>query len=118
MDYSTNNYFILLLQKKGFQKATARKKKRFAIKVPHFIFLFLLASILDYAFGKYIPAQTVFHGLTNISKRILSATLFLIGAGLTIESIKHIGVKPLLIATILWIFITSVSLLVILPTID
>lgn len=63
----------------------------------------------------YVPAiQTIGPSIVWISKRGLTLTLFLIGAGLTKEALKKIGVKPLLQGIILWIFISVLSLSVIL----
>ena len=39
-----------------------------------------------------------------------TGTLFLVGAGLTIEELKKVGVRSLLVSVILWIIITIVSL--------
>ena len=37
-------------------------------------------------------------------------TLFLIGAGLTRQVLKQVGVRPLLLGMILWIIVGSVTL--------
>ncbi|WKS94470.1 hypothetical protein [Riemerella columbina] len=44
----------------------------------------------------------------------MGLTLFLIGAGLSINAIKSVGVKPLLQAVLLWAFISVGALLIIL----
>ncbi len=53
-----------------------------------------------------------------IARRGMVLTLFLIGASLSLASIKSVGVKPLLQAVILWIVISVSSLAVVLKTIE
>jgi uncharacterized integral membrane protein (TIGR00698 family) len=80
------------------------------IKIPYFIFLFVLAMLIN----TYIPAlnnQT--HIIFSFSKVVLKITLFLIGAGLTRDVLKSAGIKPLLQGTIVWLFISVISLSVI-----
>ena len=52
-----------------------------------------------------------------IAKRGMVVTLFLIGASLSLESIKSVGVRPLLQAVTLWVVISIVSLFVVLETV-
>jgi uncharacterized membrane protein YadS len=51
--------------------------------------------------------------IVSISKAGLTLTLFLIGAGLSLNVIKNVGTKPLLLAVLLWLFISIASLLII-----
>ena len=43
----------------------------------------------------------------------LVVTLFLIGAGLSVEKIRSVGWKPLILGIILWVVVSVLSLLVI-----
>ena len=52
-----------------------------------------------------------------IAKRGMVVTLFLIGASLSLASIRNVGVKPMLLAVALWIVISISSLIVVLRTI-
>ena len=52
-----------------------------------------------------------------IAKRGMVVTLFLIGASLSLASIKSVGVRPLMQAVILWVVISVVSLFVVLETV-
>ena len=80
-------------------------------KVPYFIFLFILAIILN----SYLSIPEVLtQGITSISKSLLVLTLFLIGAGLSIDKIKSAGWKPMILGFSLWIFISVSAILVIL----
>ena len=44
-------------------------------------------------------------------------TLFLIGASLSLASIKSVGIRPLLQAVVLWVVISVASLFVVLETV-
>ena len=48
-----------------------------------------------------------------VIKKALVLTLFLIGAGLSRDVIKTVGVRPMILGVILWIFIAVSTLVVI-----
>lgn len=81
------------------------------INIPWFIFLFILAMVIN----TYISLP---EGLLEVIKvashKALSVTLFLIGCGLSVASIKKVGFKPVLLGVILWIIISVVTLFVVL----
>ncbi len=80
------------------------------IKWPWFIGLFLLAAL----FNSLLPSGSfLFKGIYQLARQGLTATLFLIGAGLTSQSLKEIGFRPLLLGLMLWVAVSLVSLLVI-----
>lgn len=80
------------------------------ISIPWFIFLFIIAMIINtYCNIPYEVSKT----LAWLSKKGLILTLFLIGASLSISSIKNVGVKPLLLAIALWIIIGVSSFFVV-----
>ncbi len=86
------------------------KGKGKAVKIPYFIFLFILAIVLN----SYFPIPTVItEGITTISKSLLVLTLFLIGAGLSLKKIKSAGWKPMILGVSLWVFISISALLAI-----
>lgn len=83
------------------------KSKGDKVFIPWFIFLFILAMVLN----TYLNIPTTFtHGIVSISRQSLTLTLFFIGAGLSRETIKSVGVRPLVLGLTLWIFIAAVSL--------
>lgn len=90
------------------------KKNGSKITIPYFIFLYVLAMVTN-TFVPYI--EFISPTIVMISKRGLTLTLFLIGAGLTKNALKTIGIKPLLQGILLWIFISILSLIVIIYTI-
>lgn len=80
-------------------------------EVPWFVGLFILASVAR----TFIPSIAHWSPvLTTISQAGLTLTLFLIGAGLSRQTLKAVGWKPMLQGVVLWIFISATSLGVIL----
>ena len=90
------------------------RDKSSKISIPWFIFLFIIAMVLN----TYCNLPT---GLTQalvwIAKKGLVLTLFLIGASLSITAIKSVGIKPLLLAILLWLIIGISSFIVVINTI-
>ena len=91
----------------AFFSAFIFKSKKSKVKVPYFIGLFILAMIMN----TYIPIIGEYNSyLIDIAKKGLTLTLFLIGCGLNRKLIKSVGIKPLLQAIIVWMFILFASL--------
>lgn len=84
------------------------KAKGEKITIPWFIFLFILAMILN----SYINIPDIYtQNIVAVSRKMLTLTLYFIGVGLTRETLKSVGFKPMLLGVILWIFIGSISLI-------
>lgn len=91
--------------------AVVFKSESKKIKIPYFIGLFILAMLLN----SYVPKVSDFAPyVVNIAKIGLTITLFLIGATLNVNTLKSVGVKPLLQGIFLWIFIAALGLVSIL----
>lgn len=87
------------------------KSNRKKVNIPWFIGLFILAMLAN----SYIPHISIISTLlVTISKSVLTITLFLIGAGLSVEKIKTVGWGPFTLGVLLWVFISAASLLTIL----
>jgi uncharacterized integral membrane protein (TIGR00698 family) len=85
------------------------RSKKAKIAIPYFIFFFLLTTLIR----TYMPGEfpsSVFDSLVNLAKAGLTVTLFLIGASLSRETLKKVGIKPLFQGVLLWILISIVSL--------
>ena len=84
------------------------------VSIPWFILLFVVAMIINtYTPSSIMDFMTpVYQGIVSIAKQALVAVLFAIGASLSIGVIREVGVKPLLLAIILWIAIGVSSLIV------
>ena len=87
------------------------KQKESKVKIPWFIFFFILAMIVNTVFNLPMGFTSF---ITMLSKRGMTVTLFLIGSGLSIKTIKTVGAKPLILGVTLWIVIGVASLVTIL----
>ena len=97
--------------KMNMEKTPDQKEaKESKIKIPWFIGFFILAMIVN-TYVSFVQPISPF--IVSISKAGLTLTLFLIGAGLSLNVIKNVGIKPLLLAVLLWLFISIASLLII-----
>ena len=83
--------------------------KKAKLVVPWFIFLFLLTTVIRTYMPPIFPSSA-FDSLVMLAKAGLTVTLFLIGASLSREILKKVGIKPLVQGIILWITISLVSL--------
>ena len=80
------------------------------MSIPWFIFLFILAMV----FNTYVSIpDMISKGISIFSHKSLSVTLFLIGSGMSIDSIRKTGIKPVLLGVILWVLISVVTLWVV-----
>lgn len=91
------------------------RDKTAKISIPWFIFLFIAAMIANTYAG--LP-EAFGAGMAYWAKKGMVLTLFLIGASLSLKSIKAVGVKPLVLAVLLWIAIGVSSFFVVMNTID
>lgn len=92
-----------------------RDKKGSKVSIPWFVFLFVAAMVVNTYCG--IPSA-VSDTIVYISKKALVVTLFFIGAGLSVGMVKKVGIRPLLLAILLWIIIGVSSFMVVMNTID
>lgn len=84
------------------------------ISIPWFIFLFIIAMVIN----TYIPLpESLTAVLVWFAMRGMVVTLFLIGASLSLATVRQVGVKPLLLAVVLWVVIGVSSLAVTMLTI-
>lgn len=86
------------------------KSKSSTIKIPYFIGLFILAMLIN----TYVPQVAPYSpSIVAVAKVGLTLTLFLIGSGLNLNTLKSVGFKPLFQGILLWAFIAIVSLIAI-----
>jgi uncharacterized integral membrane protein (TIGR00698 family) len=87
--------------------AAALKRSKSRIRWPWFILFFCFAAVAN----TYIPAFTNFwHVLSSLGRLGLTATLYLIGTGISRATLRQVGVRPLLQGVILWILVGVTSL--------
>jgi uncharacterized membrane protein YadS len=85
-------------------------KTKTKVKFPWFILLFVLAAVASTYLPVFAGAYPV---LSRLGRNGLTVTLFLIGTGLSRETIRRVGVRPMLQGVALWVIIATLSLLAI-----
>ena len=86
------------------------KRQDAKIQWPWFILFFCLAAVIN----SYVPAGHDFYSLIYRLARIgLTITLFLIGSGISVATLRKVGVRPLLQGVILWLLVGTISLFLI-----
>ncbi|MDT8410149.1 MAG: putative sulfate exporter family transporter [Wenzhouxiangellaceae bacterium] len=91
-----------------------RGHARAAAAWPWFIALFVVAAVLR----SLLPGwQNQFDGLAAIARQLLVPTLYLVGSGLGWPVLRAIGLRPLLMALLLWLFVSVVVLGIVLAVV-
>ena len=87
------------------------KSKGQRISIPWFIFFFVLAMVFNtYILEPSATGQAIGHFVNGIARKSLTVTLFFIGASLSLDVLKTVGVKPLIQGILLWIVISLSTL--------
>ncbi len=85
-------------------------KSKARIHLPWFILLFCLAAVAN----TYLPAAgMVYPALSRLGRLGLTVVLFLIGTGLSKDTLRRVGIRPFLHGVCLWAIVATVSLLAI-----
>src|ERR1700719_3201955 len=85
----------------------AVKRSKTRVPLPWFILFFCLAAVVN----TYISAFGNFDRWAFSAGRLgLTATLFLIGTGISLATVKSVGWRPLLQGVLLWIMVATVTL--------
>jgi len=82
-------------------------KQQSGARAPWFLGGFLLAALVRSSFGEN---AIWWDRLAGGGRFLMVATLFLIGAGLTRDSLRQIGVRPFFLAAVLWLVVSIASL--------
>lgn len=90
------------------------------VAVPWFIVLFVLAMVVNTYTPESLTStmQPIYQGIAMLAKRMMTVVLFAIGAGLSLKVVRQVGLRPLVLAVVLWIVIGIGSLLVVINTIE
>ena len=87
--------------------AAVMKRSESRIQWPWFIGFFCLAAVAN----TYLPRGAgAWHVLSVMGKLGLTATLYLIGTGISRATVRQVGVRPMLQGVILWILVGVASL--------
>src|SRR5690348_12294189 len=85
----------------------AIKRSRAKIQIPWFILFFCLAAVIN-TYGPQDPHMS--QGFFRLGQLGLTATLFLIGTGLSRETLARVGWRPLVQGVLLWLLVGIGSL--------
>lgn len=89
----------------------ALKKSRTGIQWPWFILYFVAAAILATYVPLVLPESVpLFSALNHLGRAALTVVLFLIGTGITRNTLAEVGLRPLIQGVTLWIVVASLSL--------
>ena len=84
------------------------KSKGQKISIPWFIFFFILAMIANtYLLNGVLQLGAAING---IARKTLTITMFFIGASLSLDVLRSVGVKPLIQGVLLWVVISLSTL--------
>ena len=78
------------------------------VSIPWFILCFVVAMLVNtYLLADY---PEIGKAISAIARKLLTLTMFFIGASLSKSTLRSVGVKPLIQGVILWLLISVVSL--------
>ena len=83
------------------------RRSRARIRIPWFIGLFCLAAVMN-SWVHWLHPEYV--QLAHIGELGLAVTLFLIGTGITRNTVKEVGVRPMVQGAVLWLIVGGTSL--------
>ena len=78
------------------------------LTIPWFIFWFVVAMVVNTYLLDSVPQ--VGKTINGVARKFLTLTMFFIGASLSLDVLRQVGVKPLLQGVLLWVLISAVSL--------
>src|SRR5215469_2955560 len=87
------------------------RKSKAKVQWPWFILYFCVAAVAASYLPHWMPQSTaLFSGLNRIGRAGLTVVLFLIGTGISKQTLRQVGARPMLQGLGLWILVASVSL--------
>lgn len=87
------------------------KSKGQKISIPWFIFFFVLAMVVNtYLLGTTETGIQIGNAINGFARKTLTITLFFIGASLSRDVLKAVGIKPLVQGIVLWVIISCSTL--------
>lgn len=90
--------------------------------VPRFIVWFVIVILINsYILGNAaLIGESAAHactlvssGINSLAKHFITLSLFFIGASLTRDTLKQVGLRPFVMGVLLWISVSAISLAVI-----
>lgn len=85
----------------------AIRKSKTRIYLPWFILYFCLAAVMN----SYLPQLHIAYAEAySLGKLGLAVTLFLIGSGISRQTLKEVGARPMIQGVLLWVVVATLSL--------
>lgn len=78
------------------------------IAIPWFILWFIVAMVVNTYLLDSVP--TVGSVVSGIARKCLTVTMFFIGGSLSLDVLRQVGLRPLLLGILLWIMVSVISL--------
>lgn len=78
------------------------------VSIPWFILYFILAIVVNTYLLDGVPQ--VGHAISGLARKGLIITMFFIGASLSVDVLKQVGIKPLVQGVVLWVVISLSTL--------
>lgn len=83
------------------------KSKGRRVSIPWFIFFFILAMVFNtYVLGTSATGIAIGNGINDLARKMLTVTLFFIGASLSRDVLRAVGLRPLVQGVLLWVVIS------------
>ncbi len=83
------------------------KSKGQRVSIPWFIFFFILAMVFNtYVLGTSATGIAIGNGINDLARKMLTVTLFFIGASLSRDVLRTVGLRPLVQGVLLWVVIS------------
>lgn len=83
------------------------KSKGRRVSIPWFIFFFILAMVFNtYVLGTSATGIAIGNGINDLARKMLTVTLFFIGASLSRDVLRTVGLRPLVQGVLLWMVIS------------
>lgn len=81
------------------------------VTIPMFIVLFVVAMLVNtYLLSRHECGIVLGDTINLMARKALTLTMFFIGASLSVNVLKSVGLRPLLLGVLLWLIISLVSL--------
>ncbi len=87
------------------------RKSKARIHYPWFILYFCVAAVAATYVPHILPhSVNLFSALNKLGRSALTVVLFLIGTGITRQTLREVGLRPLIQGVVLWVVVASLSL--------
>ena len=87
------------------------RKSKAKVQLPWFILYFCVAAVLASYLPHWLPNSTALFGsLNRLGRAGLTVVLFLIGTGISRQTLRQVGARPMIQGIALWIVVATASL--------